>query len=783
MDYDAETDVESDNDEASERGDGSNTPGGEGRSRTSSVSDLFDGDDSDEMEVDENSNESSDATEILSGRSNANDRQIFEQTGSGIESNGQGADLRTNANTRALGLGGPVNSGHGITDRTIAGNRNADRNSQLSDSENSERLFRNIPNMVQVSNEQLAALPVPASTGSSQPQPSFPSLPGNYPSSTNISSNNATVTVTHFSSQPYQPAVSFQPHNLNRTEPGSSTNQAQNSESAAVPDGSSSVDGREERVPSNFVNIANILNSVPRDDDGRTRDERRDSLADFKLPEKKQENEASEDSDSDDESQTCSICYEAWSNSGSHRLASLKCGHVFGQSCIIKWLKGKDGKCPHCCAKAKKSDIRVIFARKLKAIDTSERDKALKDLQQEKELRRKVEIEKAQIHLKYQMALEEVNRMKAQIRLQSATSSSSMPSGSASSNDTPAPTLPGSYVLEKTITASANGNSRVLVYDYSNSALVASVPSSNQILFQGFGVKKIGVLNWHNQYLPIHSKPIRGMSFNGRNDGLLLTGSMDKTLKITSLASNTVVQSYDAPAPVWSCCWNDEDVNYLFAGLSNGTIVVYDTRNTSEEVLTLNREGSKHPIVAMNYVHKALGSNFPCSGLLVGTLSNCSFWELKTPVDFTPHILPLEGNCVSLSFEPTTRHCLASFRPSKVQPSMRHVMCELLSTPVSGETEPIIKCNPIHSFFGGATVKLLARSAIFRRPSSNDHLLVAAGDEGSNSLDLWDGNSGAKVQRLSTGATILDVCPFRFNNCDYLAALSEKVIKLYQWKT
>ncbi|XP_064114020.1 E3 ubiquitin-protein ligase RFWD3-like isoform X2 [Macrobrachium nipponense] len=34
--------------------------------------------------------------------------------------------------------------------------------------------------------------------------------------------------------------------------------------------------------------------------------------------------------ESDDEGQICSICFEPWANSGAHRLASLKCGHIFG---------------------------------------------------------------------------------------------------------------------------------------------------------------------------------------------------------------------------------------------------------------------------------------------------------------------------------------------------------------------------------------------------------------------------------------------------------------------
>ena len=67
-------------------------------------------------------------------------------------------------------------------------------------------------------------------------------------------------------------------------------------------------------------------------------------------------------------------------------------------------------------------------------------------------------------------------------------------------------------------------------------------PISQRILF--FAIVQISALmNWKtNQYIPMHSKPIRGMAFNGRNDGHLLTGAMDK-MKITSLTSSTVVQT------------------------------------------------------------------------------------------------------------------------------------------------------------------------------------------------------------------------------------------------
>lgn len=39
------------------------------------------------------------------------------------------------------------------------------------------------------------------------------------------------------------------------------------------------------------------------------------------------------------EEETCSICFEPWTNSGAHRLVCLKCGHLFGEACIERWLK------------------------------------------------------------------------------------------------------------------------------------------------------------------------------------------------------------------------------------------------------------------------------------------------------------------------------------------------------------------------------------------------------------------------------------------------------------
>ena len=36
---------------------------------------------------------------------------------------------------------------------------------------------------------------------------------------------------------------------------------------------------------------------------------------------------------------SCTICLEPWTNTGYHRLCCLKCGHLYGKSCIVRWVK------------------------------------------------------------------------------------------------------------------------------------------------------------------------------------------------------------------------------------------------------------------------------------------------------------------------------------------------------------------------------------------------------------------------------------------------------------
>uniref|UniRef100_H3C986 RING-type E3 ubiquitin transferase n=1 Tax=Tetraodon nigroviridis TaxID=99883 RepID=H3C986_TETNG len=244
------------------------------------------------------------------------------------------------------------------------------------------------------------------------------------------------------------------------------------------------------------------------------------------------------------EGDSCTICFEAWTAAGEHRLSALRCGHLFGFTCIQRWLKARAPPAS-CNKKAKRSDIVLLYAPKLKALDNTEQESLKKSLEQEQSLRRKAELESAQYKLKLQVVANKLD-------------------GSRTAQ----------YSFSKAVLVSQGGGCRVLAYCEPLSCLLASQPSPHSTLLPGFGIKKVSVVSMKaSQYVPVHSKQIRGLSFNGQQDSLLLSAALDNTVKLTSLLTNTVVQTYNAGRPVWSCCWSLDNSNYVYAGLNNGSVL------------------------------------------------------------------------------------------------------------------------------------------------------------------------------------------------------------------
>ncbi|NXU54882.1 RFWD3 ligase, partial [Turnix velox] len=495
----------------------------------------------------------------------------------------------------------------------------------------------------------------------------------------------------------------------------------------------------------------------------------------------------------EEEGDTCTICFEQWTNAGDHRLSALRCGHLFGYRCIEKWLRGQPGKCPQCNKKAKRSDIVVLYARTLKALDTSEQERMKSSLEMEQKLRRQAEMESAQSRLQLQVLTDECSKLRKQVQELKAlvaqhNMSASQQPGSSRTH------LPGSlpssqsqrkYHLEKVFVVSQTGNCRVMAFCDSLSCLVVSQPSPQSTFIPGCGVKMMSVADLKSsQYIPIHSKQIRGLAFGCRADGLLLSAALDNTLKLTSLATNTVVQTYNTGRPVWSCCWCLDDTNYIYAGLVNGSIMIYDLRDTSSHVQELVPQKSRCPMVSLSYLPRMASASLPYGGILAGTLEGACFWEQRAGNSYRPHHLLLEpGGCIDIQTEIHTRHCLATYRPSKNNPCVRCVVMELTSSPLTEASEDVVcSSNPVQTFNAGPTCKLLTKNAIFQSPEEDGSVFVCAGDEASNSALLWDAGSGSLLQKLQADLPVLDICPLEVNQTHLLATLTEKMVKIYKWQ-
>lgn len=103
-----------------------------------------------------------------------------------------------------------------------------------------------------------------------------------------------------------------------------------------------------------------------------------------------------------------------------------------------------------------------------------------------------------------------------------------------------------------------------MAYDHFQGMIVVSKPS-NSSLVPAFGLAKVQHRVWfvlssykvhvtvmllqlsivdlrHNEYVGVHSGVIRDVAFSPRGDSMLLTASMDKSVRLTSMLSNAVVQ-------------------------------------------------------------------------------------------------------------------------------------------------------------------------------------------------------------------------------------------------
>ncbi|XP_028059658.1 uncharacterized protein LOC114263347 [Camellia sinensis] len=70
------------------------------------------------------------------------------------------------------------------------------------------------------------------------------------------------------------------------------------------------------------------------------------------------------------------------------------------------------------------------------------------------------------------------------------------------------------------------------------------------------------------------------------------------------MGCNKVVISYSLPGPAWSCSWDPNSSHYMYAGLQNGMLLVFDMRQTVHPVQSINGLSSRPIHTIHSFEHK-----------------------------------------------------------------------------------------------------------------------------------------------------------------------------------
>ncbi|CEP10775.1 hypothetical protein [Parasitella parasitica] len=287
----------------------------------------------------------------------------------------------------------------------------------------------------------------------------------------------------------------------------------------------------------------------------------------------------------------CGICQKEWTNNGMHCIAQMKCGHCFGRACIFLYKRdnSKNFKinCPLCGQVSAKRDIRKIWSTVL----FPEKDEYIRSLQSElDELNKKLE----------QLALQNANVQKELLEKKILLGSFSenidiIPPTSAQTLPVISASQDAQFCFQNKTMVRGEFFNVVDLNPLEDMAVVSAYQSSKG----RHGFRKINMYDSSvTEFIPTnHQNTIRDIK-HSTNSIVLSTGD-DRTLKLTSVTKNLVIQSYRLDAPSMACSFDDTNPNLLYCGLTTGALMIYDIRNTKTHLSMLVDVEKKTPVISV----------------------------------------------------------------------------------------------------------------------------------------------------------------------------------------
>ncbi|CAH2074327.1 unnamed protein product, partial [Thlaspi arvense] len=536
----------------------------------------------------------------------------------------------------------------------------------------------------------------------------------------------------------------------------------------------------------------------------------------------------------------CLICMEVWTDGGEHQVSSIRvlncieplvwscsvsfpnfltpvfltddssclpCGHLYGFSCIKKWLQQRRsaGKCPQCNRTCSLKDVRKIFASRITAVDDEAHmrivflETKLLSIEQKTASwsNKEAQWKKTEAELRL-----EVNKLKKKIAsMESTTKGVQIESNVASQEQY----IPGHRIYQEhhghAPSSSFRHQGELLV----NGGRIFDIDGGRQILLLARRLPGVGGTFVLSQMslnsgeiddilLPPATKAIKDLHLSPHNNGLAVFGSLGKKLSIISLESHNTVLSYSLPAAPWSCSWDRNSSHHIYAGLQNGMVLVFDMRQTMRPFASLAGLTS-NPV---HTIHHLSANSTPttdvCSLLSASSIGLCQ-WNINGS-EGRPSLLSETGNpgvCISSSYCPRSDHIVASYRPRVVssddtiptQPSSTQTGVNNSSIGVEG-SHVCLKRRGVDSFYqklsstpASVDTIRLPRTAIIDFGEQRTQLFASC-EESTRELILQDPSSFTVSQRLPLAShhPLQDVKYAHVNGSGLLGLLTDDRLQL-----
>lgn len=258
----------------------------------------------------------------------------------------------------------------------------------------------------------------------------------------------------------------------------------------------------------------------------------------------------------------CSICYESFNST--HRITSLKCGHIFGETCVQQWL-ATEARCPKCNQYSVTGDLRLIYCNldsEDKLIEVKRELEEIKNvLEMETKLRVDYETKFDQLVLNLGLKESEIDKLNDELEKRNELIQRI--------------NVWHPFKRLRTIDLRTTGCRSIVVSEILEYMIVSQATSPNSSKEEGFGVRLIPLNELKSSdFICLHKTEIHEMALhpNGR---LLLTASV-RQIKVVNLANRQQLSCFNFKPKVCCLSWNLNSVEQLYVGLEDGHLVELD---------------------------------------------------------------------------------------------------------------------------------------------------------------------------------------------------------------